>query len=50
MSLRTGLVIAALVLLAFWIVPDPVSAQIVPPPPPPMIPIPTPLPKELPKA
>ena len=45
-----GLVVATLVLLAVWIVPDPVSAQIVPlPPPPPIMPLPTPLPKELPK-
>ena len=45
-----GLVVATLVLLAVWIVPDAVSAQIVPlPPPPPIMPLPTPLPKELPK-
>jgi hemolysin activation/secretion protein len=43
-----GLVAATLVLLSVWIVPDPVSAQIVPPPPP-IMPLPTPLPKELPK-
>ena len=50
MSFRTGLVAATLVLLVVWIVPDPVSAQIVPlPPPPPIMPLPTPLPKELPK-
>ena len=49
MSLRTRLVGATLVLLAVWILSDVVSAQIVPPPPPPMIPIPTPLPQELPK-
>ena len=53
MSFRTGLVVATLVLLVLlsvWIVPDPVSAQIVPlPPPPPIMPLPTPLPKELPK-
>ncbi len=50
MRLRAGLVVATLVLLAIWIVPDPVSAQIVPtPPPPPFMPLPTPLPKELPK-
>ena len=49
MSLREGLVVATLVLLAVWISSGVVSAQIVPPPPPPMIPIPTPLPQELPK-
>ncbi len=49
MSIRTGLLVATFVLLAVWILSDVVSAQIVPPPPPPMIPIPTPLPKELPK-
>ena len=49
MSLREGLVVATLVLLAIWISSGVVSAQIVPPPPPPMIPIPTPLPQELPK-
>ena len=43
-----GLVIATLVLLAVWTLSDVVSAQILPPPPP-MMPIPTPLPKELPK-
>jgi len=49
-NIRRGLVAAALVLLALWIVPDVVSAQIVPvPPPPPIMPLPTPLPKELPK-
>ena len=49
MSLCAGLVAATLVLLSVWIVPDVVSAQIVPPPPPPIMPLPTPLPKELPK-
>jgi hemolysin activation/secretion protein len=50
MSFRTGLVAATLVLLSVLIVPDVVSAQIVPlPPPPPIMPLPTPLPKELPK-
>ena len=50
MSFRTGLVVATLVLLAHGILPDIVSAQIVPvPPPPPIMPLPTPLPKELPK-
>jgi len=50
MSFRTGLVVATLVLLAHGILPDVVSAQIVPvPPPPPIMPLPTPLPKELPK-
>lgn len=49
MSLRAGRVAATLVLLAVWILPDGVSAQIVPPPPPPIMPLPTPLPKELPK-
>ena len=45
-----GLVVATLVLLAVWILPDRVSAQIVPSPlPPPIMPLPTPLPKELPK-
>lgn len=48
MSRRVGLVVAALVLLVVWILSDVASAQIVPPPPP-MIPIPTPLPQELPK-
>ena len=50
MSLRARLVVAALVLLDVWIMSDVVSAQIAPPPPPPPImPLPTPLPKELPK-
>ena len=45
-----GLVVATLVLLAVWILPDGVSAQIAPPPvPPPILPLPTPLPKELPQ-
>ncbi|HXT67925.1 MAG TPA: ShlB/FhaC/HecB family hemolysin secretion/activation protein [Nitrospiraceae bacterium] len=45
-----GLVVATLVLLAIWIAPDLVSAQIAPSPlPPPILPLPTPLPKELPK-
>ena len=45
-----GLVVATLVLLAVWILPDGVSAQIAPSPlPPPIMPLPTPLPKELPK-
>ena len=43
-----GRVVATLVLLAVWTLSDVVSAQILPPPPP-MMPIPTPLPKELPK-
>ena len=50
MSLRARLAATTLVLLACWIVPDVVAAQIVPlPPPPPIMPLPTPLPKELPK-
>ena len=49
MSLRAGRVAATLVLLAVWILPGGVLAQIVPPPPPPIMPLPTPLPKELPK-
>ena len=41
MSLRAGLVVATLVLLAVWILSDVVSAQV-------FVPAPTPLPKELP--
>ena len=48
MSICRGLVVATLVLLVVWIMSDVVSAQIVPPPPP-IMPIPTPLPKELPR-
>lgn len=47
MSVRAGLVVATLVLLAVWILSDVVWAQV--PLPPPIVPSPTPLPKELPE-